>query len=47
MSPDQKIRLGILALSAIAAVVVAAHTGHLLPMKHLFLDPIGSGGQGT
>jgi hypothetical protein len=45
MTIDEKIRLGILALSAVATVVVAAHTGHI-SVRPPFLDEIG-GGQGS
>ncbi len=44
MNTDEKIRLGMLALSAVTAAVVAAHFGHL-SIKPPFLDEIG--GQGT
>ena len=40
MSTDEKIRLGMLALSVISAVVVAAHFGHM-SVKPPFLDEIG------
>ncbi|MHB8566051.1 MAG: hypothetical protein ACYC7D_15245 [Nitrososphaerales archaeon] len=40
MSIDQKIRLGMLALSAVSAVVVALHFGHL-SVKPPLLDEIG------
>lgn len=40
MTLDEKIRLGILALSTVSAVVVAAHTGSVA-VKPPFLDEIG------
>lgn len=43
MSTDEKIRLGLLALSAVAAVVVGAHFGHL-NLKSPFLDELGGSG---
>lgn len=46
MSLDQKIRLAILALSTIAAIVVAGHFGHLPSVKLPFLDEIGGQGSG-
>jgi hypothetical protein len=42
MTTDEKIRLGLMALSAVSAVVVAAHFGHLA-VKLPFLDEIGGG----
>ena len=45
MTTDEKIRLGIIALSALAAAVVAVHTGHL-NVKPPFLDEIGGVGSG-
>ncbi len=43
MTTDEKIRLGLLALSAVAAIVVGAHVGHL-SVKPPFLDEIGGPG---
>jgi hypothetical protein len=43
MTTDEKIRLGLLALSAVAAVVVGAHVGHL-NIHSPFLDEIGGTG---
>jgi len=40
MSTDEKIRLGMLALSVVSAVVVAAHFGHL-NVRPPLLDEIG------
>jgi hypothetical protein len=40
MSTDEKIRLGLLALSVVSAVVVAAHFGHL-NVRPPLLDEIG------
>jgi hypothetical protein len=45
MTTDEKIRLGMLALSAVSAVIVAAHVGHL-SLRLPFLDEIG-GNAGT
>jgi hypothetical protein len=45
MRTDEKIRLGMIALSAVAAVVVAAHVGHV-NMRIPFLDEIGGGVSG-
>ncbi len=42
MTLDEKIRLGMLALAAVSAVVVAAHFGHHIQVP--FLDEIGGGG---
>ena len=43
MNTDEKIRLGILALSTVSAIVVAAHVGHL-NVKPPFLDELGGMG---
>ena len=40
MTTDEKVRLGILALSALSTAVVAVHTGHLA-VKPPFLDELG------
>ncbi|MHB1907913.1 MAG: hypothetical protein ACYCQJ_03455 [Nitrososphaerales archaeon] len=45
MTLDEKIRLGILALSTVTTVVIAAHIGGHVIVKPPFLDEIG-GGQG-
>jgi hypothetical protein len=42
MRTDEKIRLGMIALSAVTAVVVAVHVGHP-NLKIPFLDEIGGG----
>ncbi len=44
MSTEDKIRLGMLALSAVSAVVLAAHFGHAV--KPPLLDEIGGGVSG-
>jgi hypothetical protein len=44
MNTDEKIRLGMLALSAVTAVILASHVGHL-SVKPPFLDELG--GQGS
>lgn len=42
MTTDEKIRFGILALSAVSAVVVAAHAGHFpAGIKPPSLDELG------
>lgn len=42
MSIEEKIRLGVLALSAVSAVVVAAHVGHFpAGIKPPSLDELG------
>lgn len=43
MSIDEKIKLGLIALSVVSAVAVAAHFGHL-DVKNPLLDVIGPGG---
>lgn len=43
MSTEEKIRLGLMALSVVSAVVVAAHFGHL-NVKPPFLEEIGGPG---
>lgn len=43
MSTDEKIKLGMLALSVVSAVVVAAHFGHF-SLKPPLLDEIGGPG---
>ncbi len=43
MSIDEKIRLGLLALSVATAIVVGAHVGHLA-IKPPFLDELGGSG---
>ncbi|MGI0090192.1 MAG: hypothetical protein ACREBS_00640 [Nitrososphaerales archaeon] len=43
MSTDEKIRLGIMALSVVSAVVVAAHFGHL-SVKPPLLEELGGAG---
>jgi hypothetical protein len=43
MNTDEKIRLGMLAISAVTAVIFAAHFGHL-SVKPPFLDEIGGPG---
>ena len=45
MTTDEKIRLGLLALSAVSAVVVAAHFGHV-NVRPPFLDELGGSGGG-
>ncbi len=42
MSIDDKIKAGLVALSVISAVAVAAHFGHV-PAIHPLLDGIGPG----
>ncbi|MDA4129575.1 MAG: hypothetical protein OK457_02280 [Thaumarchaeota archaeon] len=44
MSIDEKIKLGLLALSVVSAIAVAAHFGHVEIPKHPLLDVIGPGG---
>jgi hypothetical protein len=44
MSIDEKIRLGMIALTVVSAVVVAAHFGHVTGLKPPFLDEIGGPG---
>ena len=41
MTIDEKVRLGILALSVVSTVVVAAHMGHIPAVKPPFLDELG------
>jgi hypothetical protein len=43
MTVDEKIRLGLVALSVVSSLVVAAHVGHL-NVKIPFLDEIGGPG---
>ena len=43
MSTDEKIRLGLAALSVVTAIVVAAHFGHISATKPPLLDAIGPG----
>jgi hypothetical protein len=43
MSTDEKIRLGMLALTVVSAVAVAAHFGHF-NIKPPLLEEIGGGG---
>lgn len=45
MSTDEKIRLGILALSAVSAVVLASHMGHIA-VRPPWLDDLGGQGSG-
>ena len=44
MTVDQKIRLGLVALSVISSAIVAAHFGHAVHVKLPFLDEIGGPG---
>jgi hypothetical protein len=44
MTIDEKIKLGLLALSAVSALVVAAYLGHPLAVKPPVLEVIGGGG---
>jgi hypothetical protein len=44
MSIDEKIKAGLIALSVVSAVAVAAHFGHVEMAKHPLLDVIGPGG---
>ena len=41
MTIDEKVRRGLLALSAVSTVVVAAHVGHFPAVKPPFLDELG------
>lgn len=42
MTIDEKIRLGLVALSVVSSIAVAAHFGHA-PTRPPFLDAIGPG----
>jgi hypothetical protein len=44
MDIDEKIKLGLIALSVVSAIVVAAHFGHVEAARHPLLDVIGPGG---
>jgi hypothetical protein len=44
MTIDEKIKLGLLALSAVSAVVVAAHLGDSSAVRPPILEMIGGGG---
>jgi hypothetical protein len=44
MSIDEKIKLGLLALSAVSAVVVATHMGDSSAARPPILEIIGGGG---
>lgn len=46
MSIDERIKQGLIALSIVSAIAVAAHFGHLETAKHPLLDVIGGGGSG-
>jgi L-lactate permease len=46
MTTDEKIRLGFIALSAVAAVVAAAHFGGHVAIRSPFLDEIGGTASG-
>lgn len=41
MTTDEKIRLGLMALSVVSAVVVAAHFGHAASVRPPLLEEIG------
>ncbi|HXQ93044.1 MAG TPA: hypothetical protein VN739_08560 [Nitrososphaerales archaeon] len=43
MSIDDKIKAGLVALSVVSAIAVAAHFGHLPAGHHPLLDAIGPG----
>jgi hypothetical protein len=43
MSIDEKIKAGLVALSVVSALAVAAHFGHLPAGYHPLLDAIGPG----
>ena len=44
MSIDEKIKAGLIALSIVSAVAVAAHFGHFEAAKYPLLNVIGPGG---
>jgi hypothetical protein len=44
MTIDEKIRLGLVALSVVSAAIVAAHFGHASVPKLPFLEELGGGG---
>jgi len=46
MSTDEKIRLGILALSVVSSIAVAAHFGHTAEIKLPILEELGGLGSG-
>ncbi len=44
MSIDEKIRLGLIALSVVSSLLVALHFGHISAVRPPLLDEIGGAG---
>ncbi len=44
MTIDEKIRIGLIALSVVSSIVVAAHFGHVGAVRPPLLDEIGGAG---